>query len=61
MLILGYHVGDTVTLIHPDGTQMHGKVDKITSGQVRIAWEVPKHVKICSDTVQAKRAYEVNA
>lgn len=61
MLMLSYQIGETLTLICPDGTQMHGKVTAITAGQVRIAWEVPKHIKISRDTVQAKRVYEAIA
>lgn len=61
MLTLAYKKGETFTLVHPDGTQMHGLIDRETPGQVRIVWEVPKHVKISRDTVQAQRAYEVMA
>lgn len=61
MLMQGYRVGDTLTLICPDGTQAHGKVTAITDRQVRIAWEVPKEIRISRDTIQAKRVYEVGA
>lgn len=62
MLTLSYKKGETFTLIHPDGTQMHAHIQSITDGYVRIVWSVPDTVKISRDTVGAKRAYElVNA
>lgn len=61
MLMLTYHVGETFTLVCPDGTQAHGKITAITDKQVRIAWEAPITVKISRDTIQAKRIYEVTA
>jgi hypothetical protein len=53
-----YRVGDMVTFMLPDGIQAHGKVDSISDKKVRIAWEVPKVVKICHDTASAQRAFE---
>lgn len=58
MLILGYKKGETFTLVHQDGTQMHGHIVKETEGNIRIAWYVPDSVKVSRDTVQAQRARE---
>lgn len=57
MLVQGYNVGDTLTLILPDGTQIHGCVQSITEKQVRITWVAPDEVKIKRDTTAAARIF----
>jgi len=57
MLTLSYKNDETFTLLMPDGLQVHGCIESVSPGKVRIVWSAPLEVTILRDTVSADRAY----
>ena len=57
MLTLSYKKDETFTLVLPNGSHVHGCIESVSPGKVRIVWAAPLEVNILRDTVSADRAY----
>jgi len=55
MIVLNYKTGDTFTLYNNDsGELIHVAIGRETAKGVRVAVEMPRHIELLRDTLEAK-------
>jgi sRNA-binding carbon storage regulator CsrA len=61
MIVLKYQQGDTFTLYNNDtGERIHVAIGREAAKGIRIAVEMPRHIELLRDTLEAKEALGEN-